>query len=185
MSFSYSAPTVSAEQLQAEYEDFTDEECKALDDDLHGHPDSFLSDPPADNVLKRSIALFQAALDEIAEKEAYLEAMERDPELVERECNRIAFLQVAKWDPWAVAQRYVNYWQHRKQLFGEDRFLLPMRLTNGALTNDDLQLLRRGLLLTSPNDEAGRCVIVLNRVKIKPRGRPEIDAWVSPNSYCI
>lgn len=79
------------------------------------------------NMVQNGLLLIQGALDGIPldEKQAYVEALERVPQLVERESPRIAFLRATHYDAWAGARRLVDYWTYRKKIFGEDRAFFP------------------------------------------------------------
>ena len=58
-------------------------------------------------------------------KASYLEALELEPGLVERETPHINFLRTEDFRPLDAAKRLATYWKYRKQVFGE-RWLLPM-----------------------------------------------------------
>jgi len=59
-----------------------------------------------------------------------------------------------------AAQRFVNYWQGRREVFGEGKYLLPMTLS-GAL-RDDLAAIETGMYLLLPKkDLSGRQIIFM------------------------
>uniref|UniRef100_A0A7S3LDI9 Uncharacterized protein n=1 Tax=Amphora coffeiformis TaxID=265554 RepID=A0A7S3LDI9_9STRA len=77
------------------------------------------------------------------------------PALVYRESKFMDFLRTELYDVQAAAVRIANYWKFRRELF-EDRWLLPMTQTGaGALTPDQVQLLRSGfkVLLHGENSD--------------------------------
>ena len=84
---------------------------------------------------------------------AYFEAADLEPELVDRETPKLAYLRADEFDPKAAAQRLAYHWKFRKLLFKE-RWLLPMDQTGrGALSGSDCEILRKGYLIgkTFPN----------------------------------
>lgn len=81
--------------------------------------------------------------------------------------NRFHYL-----NPEAAARRLANYWKQRKDIFGERAFL-PMNLSaNGALSSDDIKLLRTGYFAPLPRDQKGRSVIVKDVSKAHPATHP-------------
>lgn len=72
------------------------------------------------------------------------EALWFAPTLVLRETRAIDFLRTEDFHTLKAARRMALYWQLRKELF-EDRWLLPLNQTGaGALTADQVELLRTG-----------------------------------------
>jgi hypothetical protein len=163
MSFSFSAPLISKAEEKAEYEAFTEAERKAISDDIYGHEDSFLR--VDETLAAKGVAMFQQALEGIPDEEKleYLEAKERAPEVLERECKPIAFLRAEDFDPWAAASRLVSYWKVRKHVFGSERAFFPMTL-DGAL-REDIRTYELGHMLLCPPDKYGRPVYFWNRVR--------------------
>jgi hypothetical protein len=93
------------------------------------------------------------------EKQAYLEAVQKVPHLVQKESDPSRFLIVEDHNAWSAARRFVQYWQLRKELFRE-RCFLPMTQTgNGALTPEDVLCLSCGADVVLPKDKTG-CPIV-------------------------
>ena len=85
--------------------------------------------------------------------------MELVPHLVEKESNAHEFIMTEGYDMDAAARRRARYWKARKYLFGE-RWILPMNQTgNGALSQDDVALLRTGYYNLIPIP--GRGVLIL------------------------
>lgn len=77
----------------------------------------------------------------------YFEAMATVPELVSKETPVLDFLRREGFHPWNAAERLARYWTLRKRYF-EDRWLRPMDQTgHGALTPDQVQILRCGFYL--------------------------------------
>jgi len=77
------------------------------------------------------------------------------------------FLRCEECDCWAAARRLVAYWRERKELFG-NRALRPLKVLSGegALTEEDLVLLRNGAKAILPKDRIGRSVLLFDRSRI-------------------
>lgn len=78
----------------------------------------------------------------------YDEAMENVPALVQEESPFGDFVQVENGNVEAATRRMCLYWKYRKQVFGEDRWLLRLNQTgSGALSLFDVELLRTGFMI--------------------------------------
>ena len=103
---------------------------------------------------------FRHYLDDDTKRE-YLEANEKNPELVETETPLHKFLAVEDNNPWQAARRLALYWKYRKEIMGDDRWLLPMTQTGkGALGDAEVNLLRRGIYNYTCTEETGPVVVV-------------------------
>lgn len=77
------------------------------------------------------------------------------PDLVKKESKISDFLLAVHNDPQKAAAKLANYWKARKSLFG-DRWLLPMNQTGtGALSQDDVDILRSGFMVILPRPLGG------------------------------
>ena len=95
--FSFTAPQITEEDERREKEALTQEERKRLEDDLYGSND--LDEHPEMTETAAAYCLQQAMMQIPAEqKEAYLEALERAPELVAKESPAIAFMRCENYD---------------------------------------------------------------------------------------
>lgn len=86
-------------------------------------------------------------------RKEYDTAVKTVPDLVRNESSATNFLVVEGNNPQRAAARMAKYWKSRKQVFGDDRWLLPMTQTgHGALSKTDIDILRSGYLviLTRP-----------------------------------
>mmetsp|Transcript_18134 Transcript_18134/g.42815 ORF Transcript_18134/g.42815 Transcript_18134/m.42815 type:complete len:631 (-) Transcript_18134:61-1953(-) len=93
------------------------------------------------------------------EKEAYLNAKKKAPELVERESNPRWFLQFAQYDTQQAARRLASYWKLRCAFF-EERAFLPMNQTGeGAITKNDILVMSTAYWTYLPRDDEGRTVL--------------------------
>ena len=73
---------------------------------------------------------------------SYQQAVDVFPALVADETPPAIFLQTEDFDPIKAATRLALYWKYRQQVFGE-RWLLPMNQTGaGALSAEDVEVLR-------------------------------------------
>ena len=60
-----------------------------------------------------------------------------------------------------ASQRFVRYWDGRREVFGEDKFALPMSLSEALC--DDLTALEAGILVLLPClDSSGRQILFMN-----------------------
>jgi hypothetical protein len=93
------------------------------------------------------------------DKSAYVEAARRAPDLVEAESNPDLYLEYDSYDPWKAALRVANYWKTRVEIFG-DRAFLPLKITgDGAMSSEDIKVLRTGFFMVLPNEKQGRTVV--------------------------
>jgi hypothetical protein len=75
-------------------------------------------------------------------------------------------------DPLAAARRLANYWKKRKEIF-QERAYLPINLSgNGALTADDVKVLKMGYMVNLPRDLKGRTVVFIDMSKKNPETTP-------------
>jgi len=102
------------------------------------------------------------------EKAAYLEAVEKVPQLVQLESDPLRFLRREDYNAWAASRRLVTYWETRKTIFGDKAFLPMSQTEEGALSKEDLDVLNTGALVLLPNDNKGRSVIFFDRSKLRP-----------------
>ena len=110
----------------------------------------------------------QEALEHIPEesKSAYLEAMRLAPNVVEQESPLMHYLNRDDYNLHSAALRLVNYWRLRKDVFGERAFLPMVQSGRGALTRDDVVVLRSGAIAVLPKDNAGRTVVLEDRSRM-------------------
>jgi hypothetical protein len=102
------------------------------------------------------------------EKAAYMEAMQRVPDLVDSETDHFRFLWYEKYNISAAARRLVSYWECRKELFGERAFLPMTQMENGALSQDDITVFETGYLVLLPDDTDGCAVVCYDGSRLGP-----------------
>lgn len=77
----------------------------------------------------------------------YYTALRAIPAIVGQETKVAHFLAADQNNPTAAAARLARYWSARLELFGKDRWLLPMTQTgHGALKPEDIRILRSGYI---------------------------------------
>jgi hypothetical protein len=167
----FGAPVVTEEEERKEREDLTDDERQNLHNELYGGEEEQLVEE-TDVMLANGVALLRTALEQIPEqeKEAYLEALERAPLLVETESDLAAFLRWENYDAWAAARSVVTYWDTRRKVFGNERAFLPMTLS-GAMALD-MESMEQALLMKLPDDEHGRRVLHYDRMRCGSSAAP-------------
>jgi hypothetical protein len=161
--FTFTAPIVTPEEERAEREALSDEDLQRLQHDLYGGPG--VVDEHDEQELAGALALLQGAINRIHDNEkiAYMEALERAPDLVRTESDPVRMLCIENYDIDKAAHRLVNYWRVRLLLFGQDRCFLPMTL-QGAIAAD-LETLQKGLFLELDPDKHGRPVFYMDRMR--------------------
>jgi hypothetical protein len=160
----FGAPVVTEEEERREREELTDDERQNLHNDTYGSEEEQLVNE-TDVMLANGLALLRAALEQIPEqeKEAYLEAKERAPILVETESDLAAFLRWENYDAWAAARGVVTYWDTRRKVFGNERAFLPMKLSDAMAL--DMEYMEEALLMKLTDDEHGRTVLHYDRMR--------------------
>ena len=100
------------------------------------------------------------------EKRAYLQALERCPEVVERETPPILFLKYKDFQVWAAVQTFIENWEIRVEFYGESAFL-PINYTGqGALDESDLACMEQGEFCFLPDDIHGNPTILIAPRKV-------------------
>jgi hypothetical protein len=129
---------------------------------VEGDQQQLLDDDQSVAVDRESArAQFHEAMASIPDedKSAYKEAARRAPNLVETESNPDLYLEYDSYDPWKAALRVANYWKTRGEIFG-DRAFLPLKITgDGAMSSEDIKVLRTGFFMVLPNEKQGRTVV--------------------------
>jgi hypothetical protein len=160
--FTSSAPIVTTEDEIIERQELTDDERQIIRDEVYG-TEVIMTE--TETMLTEGTAVMAQALQAMPDtaKLAYLEALERAPELVERESDPVAFLRCEKYDYLAATHRLVKYWNVRKMVFGSERAFLPMTQAGAML--EDMEYLQKGLSLIVADDEFGRSVVYWDRIR--------------------
>lgn len=113
--------------------------------------------------------LFYFAAIQSLDKHVRLEydaALASVPLLVRRETHFMSFLRTDDMDFAKGARRLATYWKYRRQIF-QDRWLLPMVQTGkGALSAQDIEVLRTGYSAVFSRPTQGM-LVVYNRSRLK------------------
>ena len=109
-----------------------------------------------------------------AETAAYKEATKKVPHLVEIESPPIRFLRFENYNAWSAAKRLAAYWRHRKALFGERAFLPMTQTGEGALSQEDLEVLNTGYIAILPNDGDQFPVLCYDRSRLDKENREAV-----------
>jgi len=84
-----------------------------------------------------------------------------EPDLVKNETKIIDFLRTEDMDAVKAVTRLCLYWKYRRQMFGSDRWLRKMTQTgHGALSSDDVAMLRAGYTAVVTKPSGGSLVLV-------------------------
>lgn len=77
----------------------------------------------------------------------YYTALAAVPKIILSETHPIKFLPGSRGNIWSAAERLAKHWTMRRELFGEERWLRPLRLhEGGALYPEDLRILKTGFV---------------------------------------
>jgi hypothetical protein len=96
---SSTAPVITPEFEQQERAALSDEELQLIDDEMHGRACNLL--PESEEMRQSAAALLHEELLGIPDREklAYLEALERNAEVVDRETDPVAFMRCERYNP--------------------------------------------------------------------------------------
>jgi hypothetical protein len=107
------------------------------------------------------------AMEELPEEEkaAYAIAAKKCPELIDSESDPQRYVAHKEGNAQEAAQLLAKHWTLRLDLFGSERAFLSLQdlSGNGALTEEDIKLLRLGGFAILPNDTKGRTVLLVNQ----------------------
>lgn len=112
------------------------------------------------------------------EREAITEAVSKCEAFEFSDKRLERFLRCEDMDAKRSARRFVTYWENRRQLFGSDKYLLPMTLS-GAL-RDDLDAIEDGVFVILPHlDMSGRIIQFMDPYR-RREGRYSSGSLVRP-----
>eukprot|EP00521_Asterionellopsis_glacialis_P012725 CAMPEP_0195302630 /NCGR_PEP_ID=MMETSP0707-20130614/31413_1 /TAXON_ID=33640 /ORGANISM="Asterionellopsis glacialis, Strain CCMP134" /LENGTH=350 /DNA_ID=CAMNT_0040365941 /DNA_START=112 /DNA_END=1161 /DNA_ORIENTATION=+ len=159
-----SLPSWAREEPNFSWEHVREErEALSLDDQILFEQEKFgaiqygVNETP--ELIATSLQQLEEALDTIPEKETYETALFIDPEYVESEEFRLAFLRADLFNVPAAARRMVNYWERKLYLFGPEK-AFNRSLSILDLKEEDYIALGLGAIQLIPHlDEAGRGLI--------------------------
>eukprot|EP00522_Entomoneis_paludosa_P004498 CAMPEP_0172476040 /NCGR_PEP_ID=MMETSP1065-20121228/70175_1 /TAXON_ID=265537 /ORGANISM="Amphiprora paludosa, Strain CCMP125" /LENGTH=313 /DNA_ID=CAMNT_0013234255 /DNA_START=71 /DNA_END=1012 /DNA_ORIENTATION=+ len=172
---SFTAPTISEDEVQKERESLTESERDEIQGDVWGTA----------AIVNESASFQSQALhefDRVLELQnetslhAYREAMSMAPDLVRQETSPLKFLRASGFDVENAVGRMLKYWEHRVELFGRDRAFLPLESElpipaaedNGttAMSPQDWEFWNQKTIYILPQPDAhGRTIIFGDRSK--------------------
>lgn len=168
----------SADSQDASPEDnLSSSDASALSTEATASPSSDVVPFPYEGLMKATpgLSTLKQMLASVprVKKAAYAEAVHRCPEIMLDECNPVAFLKREKYNTLAAAQRIVNYWTARLQIFGERAFM-PMNISSkGALGHEEVEVIRTGFIAVLPPDKMGHPVLLIDLSKVGKDVRDE------------
>lgn len=186
-------PKFTPEQEESERAAMTDEERAAALSDIFGKYNAVSSpmnkrtkrdlDPASIEFLTKQMRMELETIP-LEQKEALVEAQakcfSREYEFSDE--RLLQFLRCAGMDARLGAQRLVMYWQARKDIFGSEKFL--QRMTLSEALQDDLEAIEEGVLSCLPfRDESGRQMVFLEPHR-RTRGRYSSESMVR-NDNCV
>jgi len=153
----YERPAFTWKSLEEERNALTGQERARLEQEKLGlEPQTIIETP---ELISRSLELMGNAIDRVEEREAYETALFIDPEHVESDEFRLAFLRADRFDVEKAAQRMINYWERKVELFGPEKAFNRL-VSLSDLKQEDYGALVKGGFRCLPNlDESGRAII--------------------------
>lgn len=133
------------------------------------------------SVKEEEVSDFRRAIDMLPKSlsGAYKNAVRNAPKVVAIDTPESRFLGTEHGDVSKAAQRMASYWRQRLDIF-RDRALLPMNMAGngeGALNQQDMEVLETASLVHVPKDKSGRSVLVLDLSRLATaHSYPSFDA---------
>lgn len=164
--FSFTAPLITEEEELSERQALSEEERQRIRQDIGLEaPDPVSISPPSDRVVEQ-IRQVKEKLLELPQADAYRQALERAPAVVQGETDVAAFLRVEAWDVTRATLRVARFWSLRTEVFGP--VVAPLTLQD-ALASESA-LLSLGLAFLLPHtDRHGRTVMYFDRTRFTVR----------------
>ena len=93
--------------------------------------------------------------------EAYKDAVERNEPIVKLETPVERFLLASEFNYWQAAEKLALYWTKRREIFGKERYHLPLRIDgSGAMSPEGTACFVDGLACIMPRDKFHRGVFL-------------------------
>ena len=125
------------------------------------------------DVLSAKLLAMAIEIDMIYPKNAYLMAESMSPSHVSNKKIRMKFLRAEDYDPKKAAERIVRYFEHKLEVFGMDKLVEDIRLSD--FTAQELEEVKDGIMLVlDKRDRAGRAILFSG-----PTDRCSLSARVS------
>jgi hypothetical protein len=126
-------------------------------EEIHGVAEPLKEDP---EFVAQQLSEFDVQLSTIQNKPAYDIAFQQSPEYVHDRKFRLMFLRDTEFDAHKAAQKLVNHFEVKMELFGREK--LAQNITLDDLDENDLIYLRSGATQILPStDRAGRQIVLI------------------------
>jgi hypothetical protein len=147
-------PTTDMDQIIAqELHNLSLKDRNRVYEEIHGVAERLQEDPElvAQRLSQFNLFLFS----EIRNKSAYSSAFQQSPEYVNDPAFRLMFLRSTDFDAYRAAQKVVDHFELKLELFGFEK--LARNITLDDLDQKDLECLKSGMIQILPiKDRAGR-----------------------------
>ncbi|KAL3934299.1 MAG: hypothetical protein SGARI_003451 [Bacillariaceae sp.] len=101
-------------------------------------------------------------IDKINKKDAYEQALFMNPGYVRDEKFRLQFLRAVEYCPKMAAERVVDHFDTKRDLFGDGE-VLAREVRQSDFSEEEMEPLRRGVEQMLPTrDASGRAVLIIN-----------------------
>jgi hypothetical protein len=145
-------PTDMDKVLAQEVHNLSLKERNRVYEEVHGVAEPLEENP---EFVAQRLSEFDLHLSTIRNKPAYDFALQQSPEYVNDRKFRLMFLRYTEFDAHKAAQRLVNHFDFKMELYGQEK--LARNITFDDLDENDLMYLRSGAIQILPNtDRAGR-----------------------------
>ena len=150
--------------LAKELHDLSLQERERVFEEIHGVVDDVHNKDPSN--MDRLLEELDGEIRKIKQKSAYERAVFLSPRYVRDVGFRRKFLRADGFDVTKAAKRMVNYYEHKAELFGEDK--LVKKITLDDFDDDDMEELRTGSFQVLPEkDRSGRPVMFITQKEFR------------------
>jgi hypothetical protein len=150
-------PADMEKMLAQEVHNLSLQERNRVFEEVHGVAEPLEEDP---EFVAQRLSEFDRHLSTIRNKPAYDLALQQSPEYVNDRNFRLAFLRSTEFDGNKAAQKFVNHFDFKMEIFGREK--VAKNITFGDLDENDLMYLRNGPIQILPAiDRAGRPIFFL------------------------
>jgi hypothetical protein len=110
--------------------------------------------------------LIREALEQMPSEsnEAYRHALEKNPTLIQTDCNWDYFISVHQSNVWTAAEAIASYWTIRRTVFGSTQYYLSMTL-QGVMENIRHEFDKQ-IMYISGLDDHGRPIMFVDRIRM-------------------
>jgi hypothetical protein len=153
--------------LVDEWNQLSAQEREQIQEELHGVSDGAI-DEDSPMFVNQCLLEMEEEIKLIRKRHAYDKALFLNPKYVKDRDFRLMFLRAECFHPRNAANRLVNFFAFKLELFGIDK-LGKTKVTQEDLDKDDMHALREGRVQVLPQkDSSGRAVLVVSGNSSKP-----------------